>query len=617
MLKTVVLIIGSFLVSLPLRANDRRSECTKAIHDGYQQLYAFKSDESRERFIAAIALAKELDNTGLLAESLFGAGQAIWYKGNFNAAVDTVKLSIEYFKQTNNNGQLGAAFRILSNIYDDQGDYENAFKAISESLDQYIVYNDPQNIMLSYLQMGALYKSIGEYDAAMEYYRLAAANKPEQGSYPFREMNHRLGELYATKGNIDSARYYYGKALIGNLTSKIVRVLIGDTYLMENKYDIAFKYYDSLFHEASLSADINIVIASRIGLSKVYLQRKQYTEAEQMVKEALDLSAQRGARQKERDAYKLLSTIYERKGDAGKALLYEKLYSNIKDSVVSNKLKGQLFTFRQKAELAQVKSLRDEKRLAEQQRNILFYGVLGILVLGIFIFYNVSLRHKNEKLHLKQRAADLEMQALRAQMNPHFIFNCLSAINHFILNNEADRASDYLTQFSRLIRMVLVNAGKATISLEEEVSMLKLYLNMEQLRFKNAFDYFIYHDPGVRPAIITVPSFILQPFCENAIWHGLLHKEGKGKLNIHFKLEAGILICTIKDNGIGREKAAAINTRSADKIGSFGHKLSEERLSLFNGGNAGTSFTIDDLRDVDDAVIGTIVTLKIKSKIDD
>src|SRR5262249_51354121 len=151
-----------------------------------------------------------------------------------------------------------------------------------------------------------------------------------------------------------------------------------------------------------------------------------------------------------------------------------------------------------------------------------------------------------EKLHLKQKASELEMRALRAQMNPHFIFNCLSAINHFILNNETDSASEYLTRFSRLLRLVLVNAGKPIISLEEELAMLRLYLDMEQLRFKNAFDYYIYSDPAVQPSMVNVPSFILQPFCENAIWHGLLHKEGKGQLNVHFKMEGDVLICTVR-----------------------------------------------------------------------
>jgi sensor histidine kinase YesM len=252
--------------------------------------------------------------------------------------------------------------------------------------------------------------------------------------------------------------------------------------------------------------------------------------------------------------------------------------------------------------------------VSSTQRKILILSIVGIVLAAGAVVFLINLRHKNEKLKLQQRAADLEMQALRAQMNPHFIFNCLSAINHFILNNETDKASDYLTQFSRLLRMVLVNAGKPVVTLEEEVSMLRLYLNMEQLRFKDAFDYFIYADADVQPSMINVPSFILQPFCENAIWHGLLHKEGKGKLDVHLRMDGDVLVCAIKDNGIGMERAAQLKTRSADKIGSFGHKLSAERLALFNGGIAGASFFISDVKDEKGQIAGTSVILRINSK---
>ena len=146
------------------------------------------------------------------------------------------------------------------------------------------------------------------------------------------------------------------------------------------------------------------------------------------------------------------------------------------------------------------------------------------------------------------------MQALRAQMNPHFIFNCLSSINRFILKNESKTASDYLTRFSRLIRMVLINSQKSMIPLEDELQMLRLYLDMERLRFKNSFDYSIIFTNAIETGAIFIPPLLLQPFCENAIWHGLMHKEGQGILNIEFSMKDNILNCIIADNGIGQEK---------------------------------------------------------------
>ncbi len=206
------------------------------------------------------------------------------------------------------------------------------------------------------------------------------------------------------------------------------------------------------------------------------------------------------------------------------------------------------------------------------------------------------------------------MQALRAQMNPHFIFNCLTAINHFILNNDNERASDYLTRFSRLIRLVLINSEKATVTLEEELTLTKLYLEMEQLRFANNFDYEISYDAAIQPAMVTVPSFILQPFCENAIWHGLLHKDGRGKLTIDLAMKEKIMVCTITDNGIGQEKAAAIKAGSPEYQDSLGLKLTTDRLAIFNGqkGRSG-SFEIENMVDATGNSVGTRVTIKIKS----
>jgi sensor histidine kinase YesM len=244
------------------------------------------------------------------------------------------------------------------------------------------------------------------------------------------------------------------------------------------------------------------------------------------------------------------------------------------------------------------------------------------VVAGIFIFRNLTLKRKNDLLknskqqaELQERATRLEMQALRAQMNPHFIFNCLSSINCFILENETEKASDYLTRFSRLIRMVLTNSEKPLITLDEELKMLKLYLDMERLRFENSFDYNITYTNDVEAETVLVPPLLLQPFCENAIWHGLMNKEGKGHLTITIMKENEYLNCVITDDGIGRVRAGELNKGSAKKEKSMGLKITTERLSLFNQDKEGhTFYEIDDLTDEDGAVTGTKVSIRIRHK---
>src|SRR6476619_5515336 len=159
----------------------------------------------------------------------------------------------------------------------------------------------------------------------------------------------------------------------------------------------------------------------------------------------------------------------------------------------------------------------------------------------------------------------MEMQALRAQMNPHFIFNSLNSINRFILQNNKAEATEYLTKFSKLIRMILNCSANATVSLAEDLEALQLYLELECLRFDNEFIYKITCDPELDTDFIRVPPMLLQPFVENAIWHGLMNKEGEGHLWININQEDSALICTITDDGIGRKKAAELTGKSGIK----------------------------------------------------
>jgi LytS/YehU family sensor histidine kinase len=197
-------------------------------------------------------------------------------------------------------------------------------------------------------------------------------------------------------------------------------------------------------------------------------------------------------------------------------------------------------------------------------------------------------------------------------MNPHFIFNCLSSINHFILKNQTDTASDYLTKFSRLIRIVLINSKNKLITLEEELEMLSLYLDMERLRFKNSFSYNINFINSIDIDNIYLPPLLLQPFAENAIWHGLMNKEGEGRLEISLKIDNDFLVCNIIDDGIGRKAASELRPFD-EKKRSLGLKITRERFDLLNENNEGkTFFEFEDLFDENGNASGTKVILKIR-----
>ncbi len=178
---------------------------------------------------------------------------------------------------------------------------------------------------------------------------------------------------------------------------------------------------------------------------------------------------------------------------------------------------------------------------------------------------------------------EMEMQALRAQMNPHFIFNSLNTIRYFVLNDENEKASDYLGKFARLLRMVLQNSRENTISLSEELDALRLYMEIEARRFGDSFQYQILVPAEIDTDAITVPPLLLQPFVENAVWHGLLHSNKPDRqLTVQISEEEAEYLFTITDNGIGRQKSREMHSRPASLKKSFGMQITNKRVELFN-----------------------------------
>jgi len=221
-------------------------------------------------------------------------------------------------------------------------------------------------------------------------------------------------------------------------------------------------------------------------------------------------------------------------------------------------------------------------------------------------------RAEKNLMETKQKMADVEMQALRAQMNPHFIFNCLNSINRYIVKSDQATASLYLTRFAKLIRLILDNSNSSTVTLTNELEALKLYIEMEAIRFETKFTYSIKTDKNVQPDAIFVPPLIIQPYVENSIWHGLLHKEEAGHLDIHVSLTNHILTCTIEDNGVGREKAKELKSKSASTKKSLGMKLTEDRLALLNKQTQlESTVVITDLYHTNGSPAGTRVIIQI------
>lgn len=243
--------------------------------------------------------------------------------------------------------------------------------------------------------------------------------------------------------------------------------------------------------------------------------------------------------------------------------------------------------------------------------------VFVISLLGIVFFIRlrfIKIQHaNNEKSRIKQQLAILEQNALQAQMNPHFIFNCLNSIQQFIMLNDKERANKYLTEFANLIRTTFDNSGKKNITVAEEVSYLDKYLDLEQLRYGDNFSYDINIDSSVERDFTEMPAMLLQPYVENCLRHGIRNKkEGKGIIVIRFTQKENALICSVKDNGVGRAAAAVLKSKEHIEYQSKGMQLTERRIQLLNTGLE-NNITVDiiDLKNEDDEPCGTEVIIEI------
>lgn len=502
-------------------------------------------------------------------------------------------------------------------------------------------------VQQSLINMADLYKAAGDYDQALVYLRQSRKFGIENNSSWI--MQAELGELFTRIGQFDSAFYLLKKFTADNPRNFYGKMWLGETYLAVQDYDNALKLFresiDSFRTRNTAQAGL---MRALIAAGKAYTETKNYKIAFHYATEGIELARQGNAKPFMMEAYKLLSRIYYQLGKNNKAYQYLLKHTELKDSILNRQFLWKLNQYKMSAANEKKESQltlldRDNKikeqqlRQEAQQKKLLTFGLLGLLLTGFFTFRTLLLKRKNEKLRMQKnlevqqlesgkKQSELEMQALRAQMNPHFIFNSLSSINRFILKNEPDTASDYLTRFSRLIRMVLINSQKSLITLEDELDMLTIYLDMERLRFKNNFDYHIVFTNRVDAGAVYIPPLLLQPFCENAIWHGLKHlsdpqsgRHEQGRLDIELSMstktpleENKVLICSITDNGIGRQKAAAIKSKSAEENKSMGLKITTERLALLNQEKeVNTSYEIVDMKDENGNVAGTNVILKI------
>jgi LytS/YehU family sensor histidine kinase len=429
------------------------------------------------------------------------------------------------------------------------------------------------------------------------------------------------------------------------------RIRTAEMLIASKEYDKALTLLIEDLKISRKNNDRNRVMRLLLNIGRAYEGKKDYEKAFYYTRDLLQNAVKHNAKQYIRDGYRLMTNFYDQLRQVDSANFYYRKYTYMKDSVAMDDFSKKLAIYKAATENEkkqnEIALLNQEKLISEQQldlseqklkgelfvKNILISGVFILVLLGFIVFRNITLKRKNEshrheivqkelilqklesertKSELQQQATELEMQALRAQMNPHFIFNSLNSINRFILLNNKLQASEYLTKFSKLVRLILQNSQSSLIPLESELEALQLYLELEAVRFDHHFVFNIRINGDIDTPAIKVPPLIIQPYAENAIWHGLMHKEEKGHLQIELSEEEDRLCCKIVDDGVGRKKAGELKSKSASAHKSMGMQITANRIAMLQKSEqVETQIKITDLVLPDGSPAGTEVLLKI------
>ncbi len=422
-----------------------------------------------------------------------------------------------------------------------------------------------------------------------------------------------LGQVSTDKKDYPQALNYYQQALsISNNSGNIQTAAatlgnIGDVYKKIFNYPEAIAYYKKtlLLIQKLGDKDNTAYISGEIGDTYAKTLHQQ-TLALSYLQQSLVLAIEIGSLERQETTLQYLSNYYTQQKNYQQALSYNKEANAIKDSIYNDGTKQQITRFEMQYQFTKtqdsVKAVTDKQQALTnakiQQQHVVekatMAGAAFLILAGIgaFIFYkhNRDIRTQKNEAVLKEHITDTEMKALRAQMNPHFIFNSLSSIADYIRSNQTKTAADFTDNFAWLMRIVLENSEHKNISLADDLKALELYVQLERFRSQNKFDYHIQVDESIDQENTLVPPLLLQPFVENSIWHGVAAKEGKGHITIYIQQQGDMLHCIVEDDGEGIKEAVISEEKK-----SLGIKITKARIDILNKlKNAGATMNVSN-----------------------
>lgn len=536
--------------------------------------------------------ATQLNAKTILAKIKHARGEALRMQGQYEAAVPLLKESLDFFKKENSPAAAASlnSLAAISYLKEDLLDAADYFMQARDLAEKHKVLNQWQTYEAN---LGFLYLRLEQFDKArkslLSAYQLVNQLGKQSG---IAHSAYNLGEFYFHNQQPDSATYFAKIALdaaqkMGNLQRVAgASLILTDVALQANELEDAQKYVQQAVAAANESEDIFTLGYGYYSQGQVAEKLGQNKSAINFFKKALAVFNETGELSVAVGAHQEIAKIYEKTGDFRQALTSYKSAQTLTDSIQQSQQEQQIAALEKEFALgkkeAEIDFLKKENELKNEnlrKNRFIIFALAGLLLLGAVASI---LLYRQRKLTLEKETAEVKQQLLRQQMNPHFVFNALNAIQNHFLTGDAETSVLLMGQFSRLMRSVLNNSNETFVSIHDELEMLRLYLDIEQLRTDRKFDYEINVDSEVDIYHTQLPSMVTQIFVENAIWHGIAPKKGKGLISLNVSKQNGHTIFTVRDDGVGRKISMQRKTATQKNHRSIGTTLVKERIRQIN-----------------------------------
>lgn len=623
--------IDSLLLVLKKTSNDiDKANTLNSLSDNY------KVSDAKKMFLygnQALVLAKKINFKIAEGNALLNIGNSKIIEGDYNLALDNFQKAQELFEKeiptpnTQKDIDLGLAkaYGSIGIVLSEQSNYSKSLHYYLKSVKIYEKLKDYLRCSKLYNNIGIIYKSEKSDFKALEFF-----SKAEKIQLSLKDENiaitqTNIANIYLNQNNIDKAQSYYNLAKISLEKYPNPRAL-GEWYNNKGLFFRKQKNNTEAILNWGKAIEAFSEIDDKFGksdtyfyLGELYYDSSNFDQALLNINKSLQLGTELNVLELVMKCQKMLSNIYLKKGNTSLAFNYLQKYTSTKDSLINEE------NIRKSVELSMNYEF-DKKELVQKEENdkkelilkedaknfklkVGFIGLILLLIFGIvFLIYNRNQLKKT--LTLQKELAEYEQKALHLQMNPHFVFNCLGSISSFIVQNGTDSAIKYLAKFSKLMRLTLEYSKESLIPIDKEIESLQNYLELEQLRFNNKFDFTISKSNDIEDDVV-LPPLLLQPFVENAIIHGVIPKKDKGEITISFTIQNESLLCIIQDNGIGINQSKINKENSVLAHKSMAIDIIKKRLERIASSTAKrSSIKIEEVND-NNEVSGTKVILQL------